>query len=117
VWLRKAGTVDIRSLSRRKQVRTVLSVLLELDIIEYVHVDPQYDCLSVPNDQVYIYDVSEETDFLEGTLSAPETVHLAVTYRCEESCPDCYAQEYGSYTGGELGTAEMCGIIDTLVEN
>jgi MoaA/NifB/PqqE/SkfB family radical SAM enzyme len=50
-------------------------------------------------------------------LAAPETVHLAVTYRCNETCPDCYARRHVSSFGQELSTEEICRIIDALADN
>jgi hypothetical protein len=44
------------------------------------------------------------------TLSAPETVHLAITARCNLDCPGCYAPRPG--VSPELTTAEVCGLID-----
>ena len=42
------------------------------------------------------------------TLSAPETVHLALTARCNRSCPGCYVSPT---TGPELTPAEWCELI------
>jgi len=44
------------------------------------------------------------------TLSAPETVHLAITARCNLACPGCYVPR--SSAGPELTTAELRGLID-----
>lgn len=44
------------------------------------------------------------------TLSAPETVHLAITTRCNLLCPGCYALQPSA--GPELTPAELCGLID-----
>jgi radical SAM protein with 4Fe4S-binding SPASM domain len=44
------------------------------------------------------------------TLSAPETVHLAITARCNLTCPGCYVPHFA--TGPELGTAELRALID-----
>ena len=44
------------------------------------------------------------------TLSAPETVHLAITARCNLSCPGCYVPPFD--VRGELTTAELRGLID-----
>jgi radical SAM protein with 4Fe4S-binding SPASM domain len=44
------------------------------------------------------------------TLSAPETVHLAITARCNLSCPGCYVPRFD--TELELTTAELRGLID-----
>ena len=44
------------------------------------------------------------------TLSAPEVVHVAITARCNRSCPGCYVPCTGS--GQELTAAEWCALID-----
>jgi MoaA/NifB/PqqE/SkfB family radical SAM enzyme len=43
-------------------------------------------------------------------LSAPETVHLAITAYCNLACPGCYVPHFA--TGPELGTAELRALID-----
>ncbi len=48
-------------------------------------------------------------------LSAPETVHWAVTYRCGMKCPDCYASRI-KVSGSELNTAEAKKMIEKLAE-
>jgi radical SAM protein with 4Fe4S-binding SPASM domain len=48
------------------------------------------------------------------TLSAPETVHLAITARCNLSCPGCYVPRFAD--GAELTMAELCGLIDQWAE-
>ena len=46
-------------------------------------------------------------------LSAPETVHWAVTYRCGMRCPDCYAARM-KFSGQELNTAGAKKMIEKL---
>ncbi len=48
-------------------------------------------------------------------LSAPETVHWAVTYRCGMKCPDCYASRV-EFSGKELNTDEAKTMIEKLAE-
>jgi radical SAM protein with 4Fe4S-binding SPASM domain len=43
-------------------------------------------------------------------LSAPETVHLAITTRCNQACPGCYVPQRAH--PAELAVAELCGLID-----
>ena len=50
------------------------------------------------------------------SLSAPETVHWAITFRCLENCPDCYARRYQEQSLNELGTAEALQVVDILAE-
>lgn len=60
-------------------------------------------------------DELESLSFLSSApwLSAPETVHWAVTYRCGMRCPDCYAARMKFY-GSELNTAEAKKVIEKL---
>ena len=44
------------------------------------------------------------------TLSAPETVHLAITARCNFACPGCYVPRQP--VSAELSTGELCRLID-----
>lgn len=44
------------------------------------------------------------------TLSAPETIHLAITTRCNLLCPGCYSLQPDA--GPELTPAELRGLID-----
>jgi len=49
-------------------------------------------------------------------LNAPETVHWAVTFRCEQQCPDCYADRHNNkFT--ELNTADALRVVDILANN
>jgi pyrroloquinoline quinone biosynthesis protein E len=45
----------------------------------------------------------------ETTLSAPETVHLAITARCNLACPGCYLPRQGGES--ELTVADWCDLI------
>ncbi|MCK8825403.1 radical SAM/SPASM domain-containing protein [Fuchsiella alkaliacetigena] len=48
-------------------------------------------------------------------LSAPETVHWAITYACSKDCLDCYAQEHkGEFE--DLNTAGALEVVDKLAE-
>lgn len=50
-------------------------------------------------------------------LSAPETVHWAVTYRCDEFCPDCYIERYKRMFTYELNTNEAFKLIDKIADS
>jgi len=43
-------------------------------------------------------------------LSAPETVHLAITTRCNLTCPGCYVPQ--RVHPAEFAVAKLCGLID-----
>ena len=47
-------------------------------------------------------------------LSAPETVHWAITFACNQNCPDCYARRYSDQGVKELNTAGALRVIEKL---
>ncbi|MHB9025125.1 MAG: radical SAM protein [Armatimonadota bacterium] len=49
-------------------------------------------------------------------LTAPETVHWAITYQCAARCPDCYARRCREGAGEELDTAGALRLVDRLAE-
>ncbi|MDD3925097.1 MAG: radical SAM protein [bacterium] len=52
----------------------------------------------------------------EPHLSAPVTIHWAVTYRCASECPDCYAARHRKQGFEELGREEALCLIDRISE-
>lgn len=50
-------------------------------------------------------------------LSAPETVHWAVTFKCGESCPDCYIERHKRLFANELGTQDAHKLINKIAES
>lgn len=49
-------------------------------------------------------------------LSAPETVHWAVTYKCDESCPDCYIERHKGLFTSELDTQDAYKLINKIAD-
>ena len=47
-------------------------------------------------------------------LSAPETVHLAVTFRCGNKCRDCYIERHKDQIKREMNTKELLMVIDKI---
>jgi organic radical activating enzyme len=48
--------------------------------------------------------------------AAPETVHWAITYRCRQNCPDCYARRYQEQEVTELDTAGALQVVEKLAQ-
>ncbi len=48
------------------------------------------------------------------SLSAPETVHWAITFRCLQDCPDCYARRYREQGFDELQTDKALQVVKNL---
>ena len=47
-------------------------------------------------------------------LSAPVTVHWAITYRCDASCPECYAQRYAHHFPDEPTLPDALRLVEVL---
>jgi len=47
-------------------------------------------------------------------LSAPETVHLAVTFRCENTCRDCYIERHKNQIKNEMSTKQIYRVINQI---
>jgi radical SAM protein with 4Fe4S-binding SPASM domain len=111
-WLRETGSADVRAISRQKQAGDVLKLLIGMGVVE----------AAPENEAGAVYQPRTHQTFSQTQrrqiLSAPETVHLAVTWRCGEACPDCYARRHKSENGldNELNTEETLRIIDAIAE-
>ncbi len=49
-------------------------------------------------------------------LTAPVTVHWAVTYRCDSHCPDCYARRHQRGHGREMNPQKALEAVATLAQ-
>lgn len=113
-----AGLAGAKSSARsRHQCVEVIDTLLELGVLEYpspsdlamrgtcrsanMAEQPQSRAVSWP---------------AEPGLSAPETVHWAITYRCDARCPDCYARRHDREFPSEMDTREALRVVDALAE-
>ncbi len=89
-----------------KSIDKTLQKLFELRIIE-----KQNEASSLP--QSIIPKPVKITS--KPWLSAPETVHWAVTYSCNRDCPDCYTRRF-SFIKNELGTTDAMKLIDKIAD-
>ncbi len=104
-------TKNLKAQLRRKfsrqfsdaEIKSILDTFMHQDLIRSVHARQS------------IQDIEKVNDFLENnsipkTLSAPETVHLSITGRCNLNCPFCY----GKSKTDDLSTTEIFNLIDEL---
>lgn len=61
------------------------------------------------------YDESPLWDVERSHLSAPTTVHFAITHQCPMNCRTCY-NAAGEASAGELSTEEAKGVLDVLAQ-
>jgi len=59
---------------------------------------------------------NQNLDTISHALSAPETVHWAITYRCNEHCPDCYVGRYSKNFPTELSSFNAKRVIIRLAD-
>lgn len=108
IWFNLYG----RHINRREVIRT-LEKLLALQILVVM---PQgilnkncYDIL-YKRDQCRIRWPSTQD------ISAPETVHWAVTFKCNSDCPDCYIRRHRYDFAAELETKQALKMIDRIAD-
>ena len=86
-------------------IKNTLHKLFDLKIIEMID--------GMPSSSIAVFQQSNDIEH-RPWLCAPETVHWAVTYRCDTNCPDCYVARF-SFLKNELNTCEALKLIDKIV--
>jgi len=113
-----AGTAGAKSPARSgRQCAEVIGTLLELGILERPSPSDlamRGTCRSA--DVVKRFQRRAVSWPARPGLSAPETVHWAITYRCDARCPDCYARRNSRQSAGELDTRDALHVVDALAE-
>lgn len=96
---------------RSGEIKGVISRLIAMGII---HVMPE----GILSDKYR--NILEEKNFTKlkwpaySCLSAPETIHWAVTFKCDKSCPDCYIQRHKRLFTNELDTEDSYKLINKI---
>ncbi len=85
-----------------RSIGATLGKLFELNILEGSNEAPSSPVLAEQSNVSH-----------KPWLSAPETVHWAVTQRCDENCPDCYTRRF-SVMKTELNTHEALELIEKI---
>ncbi len=116
--IRGAGTISedeiIVSSPNHDDVRQVVERLLDLGILAVIAPGSVADIEAVGT--------RSNDEFIPSCpppsprLTAPETVHWAITYQCEQKCPDCYARRHVTLLGGELDTKDALQVVDKLAK-
>jgi radical SAM protein with 4Fe4S-binding SPASM domain len=120
------GIIDVNDLDRiwfgvfnkhinRKSVIKIIEKLLEhkmLAVMPKGRLKKDYDMTSILS-QLAKTQINESYSL---DISSPETVHWAVTYKCELNCPDCYIRRHCADITSVLNTNEALTIIDKIAE-
>ena len=110
----------------------ILKKLVKLQVVDYRFVNPGKRKARTGSSQIKNRKTSEAVNLkvfenpkgikesrktnalnTSNSLSVPETVHWAVTYRCNSDCPDCYARRHKD-SFPEMNTREAKTMIDRL---
>ena len=95
----------------RKSIVSIISRLIDLQIIDAM---PK-GVLSEESYRVLEENSRMKIKWPAGThLSAPETVHWAVTFKCDRACPDCYIERHKKLFKNELDTQDALKLIDKI---
>ena len=112
IWLHSVSVAGIGELSRYKDIHAILPTLFSMEITELL----SEGIPELPKCRLE-QTMSAESIGINRTkqyLSAPETVHLAVTYRCDNTCIDCYSRKHITTISTEMDTSQMCIVIDKI---
>ena len=118
------GVVDVNDLDKHwfnvynKHInrRVVIKIIEKLLAYKMLVVMPNGQ---LNNDYDVSFNLLSQTRIVGSDLqfiSAPETIHWAVTYKCELDCPDCYARRHREDLTTELDTIEVLTIIDKIAD-
>jgi len=104
------GKTSLRNLAR--QIEEKLNI--EINVSELYNVaenliENDFICKGTDSQRITIKGFPEQQDH----LSAPESVHIAVTHRCNYKCPSCYVDN--SITE-EMTTEEIKALIDEMAD-
>jgi len=98
--------VKNRHIDKLEKAKDTIQTLCSMNIIETVGSD---------NLSEIVADKKTQSGIDRSWISAPETVHWAVTYKCSQACPDCYTQRF-LHSGEELDTRRALAAIDRIVQ-
>jgi len=99
------------------QLDILLQTFVKQGIIEFSN-ETRADFLASPRNGSSYQEINDTISYLKKTqkyqwLSAPETVHWSITYRCNKSCPDCYTRRF-RHDKPEMSTKEAKTFIDKI---
>ncbi len=92
----------------KRSIAILLNQLISMEILEESKKDYGFNKIS---------HIDELTLPKNKYISAPETVHLAVTFKCNNACQDCYIDGNKRQSYYELDTYNMLKIIDKISRN
>ena len=99
--------------NNRIAARSVLDELVELGLL-LRHDGPHLQAAGTP---IWHHPVDPgKVKPVQGCLTAPETIHWAVTYDCRSRCPDCYARRHRKSEDEEMNTAEAHRAVAALAD-
>lgn len=99
--------------NNRTAARSVLDELVELGLL-LKHNGPHLQAAVTP---IWHHPVDPgKMKPIQGCLTAPETIHWAVTYDCRSRCPDCYTRRHRESEGEEMNAAEALRAVAALAD-
>ena len=118
--IKNMGIVDVNDIDiiygrhiDRKKVNRIVEKLLALNMLSVM---PQgilnknnYDILHERSQCIIKWPSAQH-------ISAPETVHWAVTFKCDSDCPDCYIRRHRYKLAAELETKQALEIVGKVAD-
>lgn len=122
--LQTMGVVNLNDLSKI-WAHAYDKLLKNRDLIRTLEELLAYGILAAMPDGILNKDYGKELENWESSkpdwpvtqvISAPETVHWAVTYKCDLDCPDCYIRRHRYDFRSELDTTQALAIVDKIAD-
>lgn len=122
--IKTIGVVDINELdriwfkvyNRRIKQRAAIQIIEKLLGLQMLDVMPNGLLHKDFDDNSNLWDEIRTNWPSSQFLSAPDTVHWAVTFKCDLACPDCYIRRHQADFTSELDTKEAFTIIDRIAD-
>jgi radical SAM protein with 4Fe4S-binding SPASM domain len=106
---------DVRRSTPGRHKDTILKTLLNLRVIETTVIPPnRAETISAVTDTALRESVKMMSWPVGPNLSAPETVHWAITYQCANHCVDCYAARNHHQYATAMNTQDALRTVDLL---
>lgn len=108
---------DIRKDDPVKRGNSILKTLVDLGIIETTDAALNSEAFVFHATTAALRDIIKTTSWPVGPhLSAPETVHWAITYQCANHCADCYTARNHHQYAAAMNTRDALRTVDLLAE-
>ncbi len=106
--MERLGILDVSLIEKNKKFKQCIQKLLKLGILEKMPI-------GLLNEHYF----EKEKEYQKPTMKkhdyiVPETIHYAVTFRCNNHCKDCYMKKHESIYNEEMSLKEIRDVFSDI---